>query len=343
MKRKFTLTKKLLIAGAFLLPLNALAQNDVGDLFKGAPQDAQTLVFSYLKPLTSGFGVGLNSGWYTSAKAKKTLRFDIRLTASVAFVPSEDKSFDVAKLNLTSMSPANPSATISPTFSGEEVQGVAMKINGNPNANFNLPEGTGLAYIPAPQAQFTIGLPLNTDVSFRYLPTIDLKEGGKINLFGIGAKVEVLPLILGKKEKAAPVDVAVAVGYTKLKWELPLEVGSNPDPNQKLSAQFSGLSFDAIVSKQLAVFTPFASIGYQSAESDFKALGNYEFDVPISISDPTGKRVYSNPFSYKNKDVAGAKLTAGFQLHLAFFRIYASYTSAKYSYVNAGIGLGIGK
>lgn len=347
MKTNFTSLKKVvLITITALLPFNLLAQDEVGELFKGAPEDAQSLVFSYLKPLTTGFSLGLNSGWYTSAKAKKTLRFDIRITASAAIVPTTDKTFDVAKLNLQSMSPVDPNKTISPTVAGAEVNGVEMKINGNPSApTFNLPQGTGIGYIPAPQAQFTIGLPKNIDVSFRYLPTIDMGEAGKISLFGIGGKVEVLPLILGNKDKVSPVDVAVAIGYTKLKWNLPVEAGNVPNSNQKLEVEFSGLSYDAIVSKQLSIFTPFVSVGYNTAESSFKALGDYQFEVPLSESDPLtpGYKTYTNPFAYKNKDVANAKLTAGFQLRLAILKLYASYTMTKYNYVNAGIGLGIGK
>ncbi|MGV3546209.1 MAG: DUF6588 family protein, partial [Pedobacter sp.] len=34
---------------------------------------------------------------------------------------------------------------------------------------------------------------------------------------------------------------------------------------------------------------------------------------------------------------------AGFQLKLAVLKLFASYTLSEYNYVNAGIGLGIGK
>src|SRR5690606_18193580 len=129
-------------------------------------------------------------------------------------------------LGLISMSPVGNSIT--PTISGPEVDGAKMQIGDTPDPNkqFDLPDGIGLNIIPSPQVQLTIGLPKNIDLSFRYVPTLDLDDVGKVDLFGVGAKVEVLPIIFGKKEKLLPFDLAVAVGYTQLTWNIPLEVGS---------------------------------------------------------------------------------------------------------------------
>lgn len=330
MEKKFKALKNIVLLSAFLLPLNLMAQDEVGDVFRGAPADAGKLASAYLAPATTGFGLGLNSGWYSSAKTKGMLRFDIRITATAAIVPESDKTFDVTKLGLTSMTPVGSSIT--PTLSGPETDGARMRINKN-SQEFNLPDGINVGYVPSPQVQLTVGLPKNIDVSFRYVPTIDLDDFGKVDLFGVGAKVEVLPIILGKKEKLLPFDLAVALGYTQLKWSIPLEVGSNPDPNQRIDVKLNGISADAIISKKLAVFTPFFSLGYNSAESNIKALGTYDFDG----------EVHTNPFDIKRTDVSGMKASLGFQLHLAFFRLYASYTQAKYGYANAGIGFGIGK
>ncbi|WAC40801.1 hypothetical protein OVA16_19895 [Pedobacter sp. SL55] len=263
------------------MPFCLKAQDQIGDVFKGAPADASKLTQAYLSPLFTGLGTAINSGWFTSAKAKKPLRFDFRFTGTVAIVPNSDKTFDVTKLGLTSMAPAPGANPISPTFSGEDTQGTLMRLNGAPDASgdFNLPNGIDIGYVPAPQLQLTVGIPKNIDISLRYVPTIDLKDYGKIDMIGAGAKIEVLPLFLGKTEKIVPVDVAVALGFTQLNYSLPLEVGTTPNPNQQLKAKVKGMSADAIVSKTLAVFTPFLSVGYQKSESDLQALGTYEFAV----------------------------------------------------------------
>ncbi len=332
----------MVLLGAFFMPSTLMAQDEVGGVFKGAPEDASKLTQAYLSPLFIGLGTSINSGWFTSAKAKNTLHFDLRITATAAIVPSSAKNFDVTKLGLTSMSPATGANPISPTFSGQDRSGTLMHINNTTSASdFNLPNGVNIGYIPAPQVQLTVGIPKNIDISLRYVPKINLKEYGKIDMIGAGAKIEVLPLILGKTEKLIPLDVAVALGFTQLNYSLPLEVGTNPNANQHLSAKIKGMSADAVVSKTLAAFTPFFSIGYQKSESTLKALGTYEFEVPISPATPTGRKTFNDPFSFSQTDVSGARASLGFQLQLAFFRFYASYTQAKYGYVNTGFGFGI--
>lgn len=333
MEIKFRALRNTVLLSAFFMPLTLMAQDEVGDLFKGTPTDAGKLAGAYLTPITTGFGLGLNSGWYTSAKTKGTLRFDLRITGTGAIVPESDKRFDVTKIGLTSMAPVAGSNVNTPTFSGPETDGTRMQIGNDPTKQFNLPQGLGIGVVPSPQVQLTVGLPKNIDLSVRFVPTIDFDDVGKVNLFGLGAKVELLPIILGKTEKLLPFDLAVAVGYTQLKWDIPLDVNDGKYANQSVNVKLNGVSADAIISKKLSVFTPFFSLGYNQAKSKIDALGKYDID---------GK-TYDNPFSIDRTDVSGVKASAGFQLHLGFFRLYTSYTQAKYGYVNAGIGLGIGK
>ena len=333
MEKKFRALRNLGLLSAFLLPLTSAAQDEVGDLFKGTPADAGRLAGAYLTPVTTGFGLGLNSGWYTSAKSKGTLRFDLRITGTAAFVPESDKRFDVTKIGLTSMAPVAGSNVNTPTFSGPKTDGTRMQVGNDASKQFNLPQGIGLGVVPSPQVQLTVGLPKDIDLSVRFVPTIDLDDVGKVDLFGLGAKVEVLPLIFGKTEKLLPFDLAVAVGYTQLKWEIPLDVNDGKYTNQSVDVKLNGISADAIISKKLSVFTPFFSLGYNRSKSKINAIGTYEIDGTS----------YQNPFSIDRTDVSGAKASAGFQLQLAFFRLYASYTQAKYGYANAGIGFGMGK
>lgn len=334
MEKKFRALKNIVLLSAFLLPFNLMAQDEIGDVFRGTPEDASKLTQAYASPFLRGFGIGLNSGWHNTAKTKNTLRFDIRITASGVVVPTSDRTFDVSKLNLSNLELTDASKSISPTISGPDQQGTEMRVKGVPSSEFNLPNGLNIKTVPAPQVQLTVGLPKNIDISLRYSPEINVNDEAKFNLWGVGAKFEVLPLILGKKEKIVPVDVAVAVGYTRLNVNVPLEVGTNPDPNQHIKTTLNGLSAEAIVSKKIAVFTPFFSLGYNKSDSEVSAIGNYTFDDGVT---------YTNPFSFKQTDVSGLRASLGFQLNLAFFRLYGSYTQAKYGYVNAGIGFGIGK
>ncbi|MFI5453756.1 DUF6588 family protein [Pedobacter sp. UC225_61] len=343
MKKKLTALKSLLIIGAFLLPLNLMAQEDVGDLFKASPADATKLIDAYINPLFKGLGVGLNSGWNTSAKTKGFLRFDLRITGTLAFVPKSDQTYNTNGLGLQNVSPATGSNGIGPTAFGDDNEGALMKFNADPTKTFRLPQGTGIHFVPSPQVQLTVGLPKNIDVSLRLVPNVKLGEdAGTINMFGIGAKVEVLPLLMGKKDKLLPFDLAVALGLTRLNYNLPLDINNGKYANQKVDIKINGFSADAIISKSLLFFTPFASVGFNTSKSNLSALGTYDFDAP-TIANPNGTQTYTDPVAIKNNDISGLKASLGFQLKLSFFKIYASYTQAQYSYVNGGIGFGFGK
>lgn len=347
MKNKSHLIKLTFILCVFLSPLRLLAQEDIGDLFKAGPEDATKLVNAYINPLFKGLGVGLNSGWTNTAKAKKPLRFDLRFTATAAFVPNSDQAYDVNTLGLKNIRAVDKFKSVGPTAFGDKTDGPLMELYDSsfpdPNpAQFKLPQGTGINFVPSPQVQLTIGLLKYTEVSLRLVPDVKI-EDSKLNLFGIGAKFEILPILMGKKEKVIPIDVAIAVGYTTLNYNLPVKFNNQTNANQTVEVKLKGYSAEAIVSKKLKFFTPFASVGYNSSESELKALGTYDFDVPVTPLTPTGKKTYVDPINIKQTDVEGVKASLGFQLNLAFFRIYSSYTVSKYSYFNAGIGFGIGK
>ena len=148
---------------------------------------------------------------------------------------------------------------------------------------------------------------------------------------------------MGKKADIVPIDLAVAVSYTTLNFNIPVKLNNQANANQAVDIKLKGYSVDAIVSKKLKFFTPCASVGYNTSKSELKAKGSYDFDVAVTPLTPTGKKTYVDPINIKQTDVEGMKASLGFQLNLAFFRIYSSYTLSKYSYFNAGIGFGIGK
>lgn len=345
MNVKLFIPKSILIWSILLLPLPLLAQSDVGELFKSGPADATKLVAAYANPLFKGLGVGLNSGWANTAKAKEPLRFDLRITATAAFVPKADRSYDVNKLGLENMRAVDKFKSTGPTAFGSAKEGAEMEFysNGYSGGNFRLPKGSGLSFVPSPQIQLTVGLLKYMDLSLRLVPKVKLgDDAGNLSLFGIGAKFELLPMLMGKKYKATPIDIAVAVGYTKLAYDIPLNINDQPVSNQTLAIEMKGFSAEAIVSKKIAFFTPFASVGYNSSKSHLRALGTYEFEAP-TLANPNNKDTYVDPVNRKQTDVEGLKASLGFQLQFSFFKVYGSYTQAKSSYANTGIGFAFGK
>lgn len=340
---------------------NAFAQGDAAQIIKAGVADGSLLAESYLDPFFKGFGFGMNSGWYNSAKTKNLGRFDLKIQASGAFVPTADQTFDVRALNLNKIELANPSASsISPTLFGEDKDGPQVILkdnNGNPipNTEFNLPQGTGFNIVPSPQVQLTVGLVFNTDITLRYAPEVGSNDFGKMSTFGIGVKKELTSLIPGSK--VIPFDVSVAFGYNELnyKYEIAKEdqindQGLTEDLNQRLEAKFNGYTFDAIISKKLAFFTPFLSVGYNTAKTKFGLLGKYNVRDGVDANQTTDPNnpVYTysnftNPINIDKTSIKGMRANVGFALHIAVLRLYAAYNMGEYNAVTAGIGIGIGK
>ena len=347
------------IAFAILISLSAsqvFAQSDVSDLIKSSPADATKLAQAYLKPLFKGFGTGLNTGWNNTAHSKNLLRFDLRVGLTGAIVPQKDETFDVTTIGLSNnVRPSTPSQVVTPTFGGPSNAGVELSVYDSSNRlleKFRMPQGTGMGLIPAPQLQGSIGLPRGLEFTLRAMPKVNLGDDiGAIGMFGGGLKVEVLPLISGIADKLTPVDIAVAVGYTQFNFSVPLDVpvpsgASGPSAdfsNQRIEAQFSGINSELIISKRLLVFTPFLSLGYSTAKTDAGLKGNYPIVTGADVLFRPTYSVFTDPVSIKQTDIKGFRTNIGFQLNLAFFRIYGSYSMAEYNAFNGGIGFGLGK
>src|ERR1700744_6633130 len=96
----------LLIASFLTLPaINAFAQssNDgFSALIQSGPADATKLAQAYGEPLFKGIGLGLNSGWYNTAKTKGLLHFDLSISVSAALGPTSEQTGDVTKIGLSS-------------------------------------------------------------------------------------------------------------------------------------------------------------------------------------------------------------------------------------------------
>lgn len=356
--------RSAVIISALALSVPAFAQQEAGQLIKSGAENATKLTEAYLRPVFKGFGIGLNSGWSNTGSTKNLGRFDIRLSATGAFVPQKDKSFDLTKLGLSpNIRPANPNHTITPTAAGDDTDGPELIVYDETNSyevdRFRMPAGTGLPFVPTPQLQITMGLPRGIDVSLRGFPEIDLGEDlGSVKMIGAGIKIEPLRLISKTVNKIMPVDLALAFGFTRFDYSVDLDV-ERPDnavpedpqqnqdySNQRIEAKISGISVEAIVSKKLAFFTPFLSVGYNSSTTDGGLRGNYPIISGASLSNGNIIPTYStftDPVNIKETYVSNMRANLGFQLNLAFFRLYSSYSLGEYNSFNAGIGFGIGK
>lgn len=339
----------------------SFAQNRFTNLVRSGPEDATRLAQAYLDPLFRGFGMGLNSGWNNTANAKNLARFELRIGLTGAFVSPGDKTFDVTQIGLSNnIRPVNASQTTTPSLAGRKNNGPQMAIfddNNEELERFTLPSGQKLSIIPAPQVQGTIGIGRGLDVTVRAMPRVNLgNDVGSIGMVGGGVKVELIRLLAGKTvNKLVPLDVALAFGYSQFNYSLPLDVRpqSNAVPEnaqqsqdfsgQKVDARVSGINIEGIVSKKLLVFTPFISVGYNSSKTNASLDGNYPITTGANLLGQRTYTTFANPVNINRNYVNGLRTNLGFQLNLAVFRLYASYSLGRYNAASAGIGLGFGK
>ena len=336
------------------LNFSAKAQDGISELLKTAPGDATKLINAYANPLFKGFGTGLNNGWTNTAKTKNLLHFDLRVSLSGVFVPTADKSFDVTQIGLsnnTRLKAGTPAVT--PTIAGQSgatPSTLELYSDGGIKVDeFKLPERV-TPIIPAPQIQLTVGLIKNTDVTLRYIPKTKISDNvGSVGMIGFGLKHNIMEDIFGGVGgKLVPFDLALAAGYTRFNYELPLEVrpsgtrvpdagsaGKTDFSKQRLEGHFSGFNIQALFSKKLAIFTPFAAVGFNTAKTDVGLYGNF----PVSNTLAT-YTVYTDPIKINKNSISDVKLDVGFQLDMAIFKFYASGSLAKYKSVTAGIGFG---
>ena len=145
-------------------------------LAKGNVKDANTLATAYMEPFGKMFGTSLNGGWYQAARPHKLLGFNVSFVTSVATVPISAKTFDVSKLNLENLVLADPQNNIAQTISGKNTVGPRVLYRDEPALGFDLPKGARLPFTFMPMLQAGIGLPFHSEITVRFLPTVNVPK-----------------------------------------------------------------------------------------------------------------------------------------------------------------------
>jgi hypothetical protein len=353
MKIKHKLLVLLAITILILPGSKLFAQADVAIFLRGNKDDAVKLANAYMKPFGNMFGNSLNGGWYNSAKPHGLFGFDITFNATIAMAPSSDKMFDVTKLGLTSLTPADPLQVNSPSIAGSKNAGPSMNYTqivpgaGTFSTQFNLPKGAGLTMVPMPMIQLSVGLPMHTEIIGRYFPTVDIPKVGKFGMWGVGVKNEFKEFIPGLK--ALPINISLILGYTNLTSEFNVDYKPQYYPTLKTAADYSnqtlnlsgkGYTARLLVGKSIPVLTVYAGVGYSKSKTNFDLKGNYPFGLgndggTIKIADNYD---WQNPLALSFSD-SGMSLNAGLRIKLTVISFHFDYTLGKYKLINAGVGI----
>ena len=350
----------------FMIPTEkANAQFDgVGEILRSGANDSNLLLESYLRPYASGFAADLNTGWNNNARPYRTLGFDLRVNVPLAFIPSTDELFDVSQLNFNELELLD-GPSITPTAAGPD--DVARSTLGatfqNPQTgnqeelfSFDMPQGSGLPYVPAAMIQASVGVPYDSEVSLRALPTISIPEtDGEFNLFGFGVKHGLNQWIPGGA--VLPVDISAQFGYTRMSVDIPVEVdpesgGDIRDDNppstwdgQAIELNSSGYTFNLLVGKTLPIISVFGGVGFQDSNLSITTEGSYPITKPNTEYDgQTDTRTRAidaleAPIDLNFDSANSVHALAGFRVRLAILTISGSYTISNYPVANLGVGL----
>lgn len=368
-----------MFAGFFASP--ALAQiDDVSAILQSGVHDANILAREYIKPLGSGFGAGLNTGWTNTAGTHQKFGFDLTVTAGLSIVPDKDLSFDFNDLDLDELVYESGPMT-SPTINGAEEPGTTLAFytdelidpdgpGPEPAAmqklfEFSMPEGSGFEYVPAPMIKLGVGVVKNTDIMIRYMPEYDVKDFGSFKIFGLGVKHDIKQWLPGGN--TIPVDITAMIGYTSLEvgadFELdPADVidepGRTENPysasqweSQGIELKAKAWTFNALVGKTFPVLSIYAGLGFESSKLTIKTPGSYPTVTPnesFDIGQPQGPgnqpfivNAVDDPLDIEIKGDNSFRALAGFRIRLSVIHISGSYTLSNYSSYNLGVGISI--
>ncbi|MBA7592830.1 hypothetical protein ES708_35024 [subsurface metagenome] len=233
---------------------------------------------------------------------------------------------------------------------------------GNPItiASFKTPPGSNWSAIPLPMIKAGLGLPLETEVTARFVPKINIKNYS-LSLWGIGGKHSIMQYFPG--EKLMPIDLSLQGGYTKLEVSVPVELKPPDDPtinfispdtdfdDQEVNMEVTAYSVNLLISKKLPVVTFYGGVGYSKTLTKINVLGNYAiptFDATLSIRAPysplspvpvyVDSSVYPGP-KIDIKNHSGLRLNAGIRFTLGVLTIHGDYTKANYSVITGGLGI----
>lgn len=306
----------------------AKAQGAVIDVLGSGVEDADKLLNAYFRPFGESFAIGLGQNWYNSAAPLKLLRFNVQVGASLVMVPTEKQTFDPTALGMTNLRPlGNSSSTIlGPNGSGPGYE-LSTQDPTNPANRLvidtlnGLTQGLGLNFMAAPFAQVNLGLIKGTEVSVRYVPSLDLASlgggvKGKFGLWGIGVKHDIkqwIPVV-----NKLPFSLSGYFNYTQLNFELgvslpgpetktyqaytpPTGPGWTPPTvgydyvngvagnysNQAIAMDATSMGYGIILSKKLLAFTPFVSLGMQRATFSLRTTGDYAILSGLKVNGAT--------------------------------------------------------
>ena len=286
------------------------------DIYNG-----KNILKEYIRPIADGFSAGLNNGWYNTAKPHKFGGFDITIAGNIVLIPESFKTFSISEIGGSSFSGGE-----TPTIVGEKKP---SEITYNTTGDIvKMPSGLNIPVFPVPILQAGIGLIKGTEINIRYLPKINVGKIDQINLYGLGVKHDLLQWIPGGT--VLPLSLSIQGGYTRFNSNVVLE-NVLVNTENELAFDVEAMTVNIILSKKILMFTPYASVGYNSSKSSFKIDGDYAIGaLELNAEELTNIEYESN---------TEIRANLGFRFNIAIIALQANYTISKYPVATLGAGI----
>jgi hypothetical protein len=348
-----------------IVPVKQLSAQDInpGEILRSGVNDSNLLLDQYLRPFGPGLAAGLNSGWFTGPRPHRLFGFDFRISSTFAMVPDFDKVINMDRLVFEHLSVLD-GPVLSPTLFGEELPGTRLgETFTNPETgqteelySFTMPTGTDFHYVVTPMAQFTMGLIKDTDITVRYLPSLNFNNDFKIGVMGVGIQHG-----LNQWLNQAPdaIDASIHIGYTEISADFNFLVEptedtqiQNPHPastweGQGMEVRSNALTTSLILGKQLPIISLYGGIGFQQAKTTVIAAGSYPAVVPLSPNEytPGGANrtieKVDDPIDLEFESNLKMNYFLGGRIRLAIVAVSISYNFSEYNALNIGVGISI--
>ena len=311
---------------------------------------------NYMSPFVTAFGTDMNAGLFHTAKPHKLFGFDVGIRVMGATIPDDDMYYTFQLPETISFTdPIYGDITLNtadlymgadmeaPTvFGPDEDRNIVPLEDDIRNAllavtpftdpaqipatlvsqvmttgTFPVPPGLDLEIAPLIMPQFSMGLPMHSEVLLRWMPTTSTEDFGDINFLGIGLKHSIsqyIPLF--------PVDISAQFVFQSLTIGDLLE-STHTAFNVHASKKFSMILFS---------ITPYVGLGMESSN----------LKVDYTIDYPENPMIHGQEVSFDIDGDNGFRGRVGFSTRLLLFKLYADYSFiGDYGGYSAGLMLSI--
>lgn len=334
---------------------------------------AEKIGAAFAKPASTAVATALASGWSSSGKTLAPWKIDIRVGGSLVWIPENDRTLDLNTLQLPSNFSFDNTAAVYPSILGGA--------NNNPNrialldsdgerlTSFTMPAGINRTNVPVPEFQIGTGLPFQSAIYIRFVPSLNVSDYGKAGAFGFALQKQILHTQFKRQRE---LNVSLLGGFNQIHYNYSLlekhRIVEDPNANkanysdQRVKSHFNVWNVDAIASYKIpfqshvinscfkftnraykpldTYFEPFMDVGFQTAQNVFNAYGKYNLKASY---DTDGNTIYTDLDGQDYvKNIETPVLnqfqgTVGVNLNIAFVNLYASYSVGQYSWINAGL------